>query len=638
MDSQLRRNAESSEVPAAPGDGWTALRQDDHRLRQLLDRNQAGVYRIAWDGTILECNAAFARLFGRTPRELIGQPIQPFYADPGQRHRLLGDLERDNAFTAREIGFIRTDGSPVWILSTAARVPCDNGTIEIEGTFIDITPLRRASAALIASEARFRSLVETTGSAIVCADRDQRITTFNPAAERIFGVACAEAMGRPYASLFPAGVRVKVAGDLRRIMTGATIDGFENVVARPDGAETVVLWNIRPLLDADGRPDGIVAVGQDITARQRAKEALVRQAHYLSALTAIDRAILALQRPDAIAGAVLRHIDTLLRCRGAAVVTFDGPFQGPRVAASCGDPAWSGGSRALSAEELGQGTRVLPGPRPDTRVLQVPLLVQGKAVGCLHVHQETDRDHAVSASEMEMAGHIADRLAVAFHNWHLFEAANHARQRIESMSTRLVEAQEAERRQVARELHDEIGQGLTGLILQLESMGRRDDPAGRERAVSIVRQLISQVRDLSLQLRPAVLDDFGLHAALMWHVERYGRSTGLRVHYDQAGLDRRLPSRLETAVYRIVQEGLTNVARHASVGEARVFVQVTAGDVRVEVEDLGAGFDPSCVQPHQSMGLSGMRERTTLLGGTLAVISSPGGGTLIRASIPLPAD
>jgi signal transduction histidine kinase len=349
----------------------------------------------------------------------------------------------------------------------------------------------------------------------------------------------------------------------------------------------------------------------------------------------VDRAILALQPPETIAGAVLRHMGALLPWRGAAVVTFDVDGGEARLLAVFGDPGCElPAVRPLRAEERGLAPADTRVPKPGSPLLDLPLAVHGVSIGVLLVHQHQGA-RPLPASELELVRQVADRLAVALHNWTLFEREADARRRLEAVSTRLVDVQETERRLLARELHDEVGQSLTALKLQLELAAHRAEPASLERAGAVVNDLIEQVRNLSLDLRPAILDDFGLLPALLWHVERYGRLTGVRVRLEHHGLDVRFPQAIETAAYRIVQEALTNVARHARVQEVRVAVRASADDIGIEIEDCGEGFEPARPAPQPSTGLSGMRERATMLGGDVKVVSAPGQGTLIRASFPL---
>lgn len=221
----------------------------------------------------------------------------------------------------------------------------------------------------------------------------------------------------------------------------------------------------------------------------------------------------------------------------------------------------------------------------------------------------------------------------------LFERVRSGRERLRALSRRLLEAQENERRHLARELHDEVGQILTGLKLTLEisTRGCTDEAkASLGKAQELVNDLMVRVRELSLGLRPTMLDDIGLLPALLWHFERYTAQTQVRAVFEQAGLARRFAPEIETAAYRIVQEALTNVARHAGVNEVTVSCWSDPGVLRVQIQDRGAGFDPeAALAVNTTGGLAGMRERAELLGGHLALESAPGKGARVIVELPL---
>ncbi len=195
--------------------------------------------------------------------------------------------------------------------------------------------------------------------------------------------------------------------------------------------------------------------------------------------------------------------------------------------------------------------------------------------------------------------------------------------------------EEAERRNLARELHDEIGQSLTALKLRLE-MAAQGDP-GLDQAKKIVNELMARVSSLSLDLRPAMLDDLGLLPALLWLFERYTAQTQVEVAFQHEGLDGRLPREIETAAFRIVQEALTNVARHAASAraEVRVWVAPDRRALGVRIADGGRGFDPAAATRSGRAGLVGMRERAAALGGQLTVDAAPGAGARVSAELPL---
>jgi PAS domain S-box-containing protein len=215
-----------------------------------------------------------------------------------------------------------------------------------------------------------------------------------------------------------------------------------------------------------------------------------------------------------------------------------------------------------------------------------------------------------------------------------------AEEELRDLSYRLVETQENERRAIARELHDDIGQSLTALGILLGKA--RHSPAdgvasALDEAQRLVREILSHVREMSLNLRPAMLDDLGLLHTLLWHFDRYTAQTQINVDFQHASLHQRLPPDVSSAAYRIVQEALTNVARHAGVAEVKVRARVDRNVLWICVEDRGVGFDPTTLSASISSGVSGMRERARLLGGKLAVESAAGSGTRITAELPLGA-
>jgi signal transduction histidine kinase len=211
---------------------------------------------------------------------------------------------------------------------------------------------------------------------------------------------------------------------------------------------------------------------------------------------------------------------------------------------------------------------------------------------------------------------------------------------MEKLSRRLVEVQEEERRHIARELHDEIGQSLTGLklLLGMEASVPADNRGqGHDEVQALVGDLLARVRELSLDLRPAMLDDLGLLPTLIWHFGRYTARTDVQVVFKHTGMDgQRFAPAVETAVYRIVQEALTNVARHAGVRDVTVRLWANEMCLGAQVEDQGKGFQSgAAIAGHTTGGLSGMRERAELSGGRLTVESTPGVGTLVSAEFPL---
>lgn len=248
-----------------------------------------------------------------------------------------------------------------------------------------------------------------------------------------------------------------------------------------------------------------------------------------------------------------------------------------------------------------------------------------------------DVEVRVSSSPATSAGHAHIR-------WLIRDVTEHRRAEAarDDLMRRLVSAQEDERRRVARELHDVLGQELTALILGLNSLERAlpEDTPGRDRLQEIkriVNRIGREAHDLAVDLRPTALDDLGLRPALAAYVARWSDRTGVAAEFQPLGRSERFSLEAETTVYRVVQEALNNIAKHADARHVSVILDQGAGEVIALVEDDGRGFDPDhCGSPGRtSLGLLGMRERVGLVGGTLVIESAEGQGTMIRARIPI---
>jgi PAS domain S-box-containing protein len=234
---------------------------------------------------------------------------------------------------------------------------------------------------------------------------------------------------------------------------------------------------------------------------------------------------------------------------------------------------------------------------------------------------------------------LANQATISITNASLFEQVHSGREYQKALSARLVEIQEIERRHIARDLHDQIGQVLTGLQFMLESSKNQTGETNTNKineAQETVSGLIEQIREMSLNLRPPMLDDIGLMPTLLWHFERYTKQTGIEVIFDPGGITQRLSPDVETAVYRIVQEALTNIARYAQCSEAFIRLNLREGILAIEIIDHGVGFDANVdISKWSTAGLVGMRERANMLGGYLVVKSAPNKGTQILVMIPL---
>jgi signal transduction histidine kinase len=320
-----------------------------------------------------------------------------------------------------------------------------------------------------------------------------------------------------------------------------------------------------------------------------------------------------------------------------------------RVAAAEGESAYGvggmelalAGSKAGRVLERGRSERIdslLDDPEVDQQAtrrlgvhsaLYVPLVVRGRAIGVVIAHDKQGPTPVFSEDDLRLTESLAARAAIAVD---LSERVSRDSVR------RVVEAQELERAHLARELHDETGQALTSILLGLKPLEQTADSEEAKEALASVRELVistlQDVRRLAVELRPSALDDFGLVPAVERLTDTFREQSGLRVDLESQLGDERLATEAETTLYRVIQEALTNVIKHAGAERVSILLRRKDGAVVAVVEDDGSGFDAGSTR-QDALGLAGMRERVSLVGGRLQVESSLGAGTTVVAEVPL---
>lgn len=412
-------------------------------------------------------------------------------------------------------------------------------------------------------------------------------------------------------------------------------------------------------------------------------ESIHRYTQRLAGLHAIDQAILAAKHPHDIARAAASHLRRLVNCQQVMVVLFDLEAEHAEVIAGDASTtlAIAEGTRLSLTEWLNASTcsdiKANASPPSSSHALRsipnltacqspffqglkslglqsalvVPLVVKEALIGAISL---ADPEQAAFTSEhIDIACEIADHLAVAIQNAHLFERGRIDSERLQTLSSRLLEAQEMERRHIAHELHDEIGQALTAVKINLQVLQRtlrqRLMPSSQEDqsaelspiqdSIAIVDTALQQVRNLSLDLRPSLLDDLGLVAALRWYIDRQSQRTGIQEEFFCALGELDLRSDLATACFRIVQEALTNIAKHAHAHYVSVRIEQHQHELLLTIQDDGVGFDVMAAWKQasqgKSLGLLGINERATLVGGRLKIVSTRGEGTTIYVHFPI---
>ena len=487
-----------------------------------------------------------------------------------------------------------------------------------------------ARAALTAERQRLFALLDQLPLLVLVTDADQAVRFANRCLRERLGPAASE--------LWTAGLGSN--GDWRA----------------PDGRTYHV--DVHPFADAAGAQLDL-ALGLDVTERRLAQEA---DQHARATAEALREATVALTRSldrETVLTTLLDRLRRLVPFDRASVMLLEEAsrvsvraiFDGERVlpVPAAERPQFRADDHPVVHEILTTGTAIMvpdttavPGWAPPTGFagesswLGVPLFARGSVTGLFSVAKKEAR--SFSEEHLRVAETLSSQASVAVENAILFEQMQAASARMQDLSRRLVRVQEDERRTVARELHDEAGQALVSLRYGLQLLERETDSAGIAARVAELKRTTDAVIDslhrLAAALRPPSLDVLGLDAALRQYLGSIEAKSGLVVRYKARGLaGERLSPSIETSLYRIVQEAVTNVVRHAGATRVDVLVERADGRVLVVVEDDGDGFTPADPQGAQHLGLVGMRERAEALGGRLSIESAPGAGTTIAAEV-----
>ncbi|MGE5373978.1 MAG: response regulator [Bacteroidota bacterium] len=515
-----------------------------------------------------------------------------------------------------------------------------------------------------------RQWLDTTltsiGDGVIATDEKDLVRFINPIARELTGWQHAEAIGKSLVEIFKLvdenmqqPVELPQVGDL----SCPAVDrrGFVGFLLSREADLIAVEANITFIRDAQGDIHGRVLVFRDVTRQRESLQEIKRRAEQAEALVQVASHLDAHLELDRVLNTICEVTNRTIKASGTVVVLHgeQKEFLQNRAAVTH-DPALQAyhGTRFEIPTLLFEG--LLSRDRPvivlediqehaelpfseayksmDIRTIAIAGLFRDHTLVGALVCAFSQQPKTLLEDEAALLKGLADQASSAIENAELFEQVRAGRERQRKLAKSLVDVQETERRRIARELHDHLGQSLTGLQFMLESAKNQSVDAQRTRLENIqeaVTEIIRDVREMSLNLRPSMLDDMGLVPTLLWHIDRYTGQTGIHVNFQYDEIARRMPLEIETAAYRIIQEALTNTARHAHVQEVFVGLVVQDDTLWIEVLDNGRGFDTSTVLDKPSTGLSGMRERASLLGGYLLIESFINQGTQIVAALPL---
>ena len=606
----------------------------------------------AKDGTIVHANERFERMLGYGRGELNGLPAYKINygydgITPEKVAEMISRRLRESGEAAYEVRNVRKDGTPIWCyVQTSGLKHPEYGDIWV-AVHLDITARRRAEEDLRKSEGLFRTLFRRAPLGIATAGTDGRFLDVNEEFCRMLGYS------RP--ELLELRVQdITHSDDMERTMRlssglfAGTSSGYsiEKRYLKKDGTPVWVSVTTAPIFDDEGRIVRGMGFIQDISARRVTQDLLRAERDLVLSVNAgatVDQTLdLCLEAAIRASGMDCGGLYLFDESDGSLVLRRSKGVSARFVEAGSRYPSGSPRSRlvrsgrpvytryrqiglGLSRDQIGEGLEALA---------VIPLIFQGRVIGCLNLASHVRKE--VPAELRTALESAAAQIAVAIERAKAQEDLVESTGRLRALAGRLARAQEAERRRLARELHDDIGQALTALGMSLESVNCQwlekcsHEPRRRIReAASQLGSITEQIRGVIAGLYPPVLDDYGLADALRWYGREYSARTGTKIIVRGPVAVRGLSKDAETGLFRIAQEALANVVKHSGASAARVTLSQKGSRVRLTVRDNGTGLAAAPANNKAHWGMLSMRERAADAGGTLRIESVPGQGTSI---------
>jgi PAS domain S-box-containing protein len=620
-------------------------KQSEQWLRTIFEASHEGIL-VEENERIHYVNKSYLHMFGYDDlEELIGQHISVVIA-PEDAARLLefgrSRVRGEQPPSEYEFKGRRKDGSTV---DVEASVSASNvGDSNYITTMIrDITERKAAEEAI-----RFQAhLLDTVEQSVIATDLDGNVIYWNQFAQKLYGWTAQEAIGRQVMELTTPKVMTEQALEIMsRLRQGESWAGEFNVQRR-DGTTFPVQIINSPINDDKGKLIGIIGVSTDITERKRAEQALRESENKYRLL--VEQASDGIHTYD-MQGNFIETNSKLCEMLGYASEEL------LRLNVRDLVPAEDLAADPIRFDELRAGKTLLKERRlrrKDGTLLPVEIsgrMIRDNVLQAI-IRDITERKRAEQALmnlNEQLERRVADRTVELMELNASLQAEIAERRRAERARAlilrRLVFAQEDERRRIAREMHDQFGQQLTVLKLKLDAL--KGDCTENEELCeqveelqTIAGQLDADVDHIVWEMRPTALDDLGLQSALSSYVQNWSKHVGLPIQLHVSGMDgERLTPEVETAFYRIAQEALNNIAKHAEAKSVAVMLERRADQVSLIIEDDGVGFEiEQTFKAHdKGLGLVGMRERAALVGGTVEVESQPNSGTTLVVRIPTP--
>ena len=644
------------------------LKKGEKKYRELVDNSVVGVYETSLDGTLLYVNQALATIFDfKTPQDMISENALFRYKNPEDRKKLIDLLRKNKKLTNYEIQAVTKTGKDIVIITNSTLLEDS-----FSGMVIDITERKNAEKTLQLSEHRFRTLIEETTDSVFCYEYNPPIPTnlsiedktkemyrgilveCNDVCARSYGASRAEeVIGKKLTELFRAS-----PGSLDALFRTFFQNGYKTVDAEgrevlDDGSERYYLNNTHGVIEK-GKLVRVWGTFRDITEQKKAEK-------IQTAILEISESALLAENLESFYHSIHNIVGELMPAKNnfyialyeenSEMLTF--PYFVDKYEENPG-PQMLG--KGLTEYVLRKEKPLLASPEVFNKLekkgevasigpssidwLGVPLKIQDKTIGVLVVQSYTEGIR-YSEEDKNILVFISNQIAMVIDRMRAEEELLSSKIELQKLAAHMQVVTEQERGLIASELHDEVGQALTGLKMDIFviknkiSKDQKEIPSEFERMENLIDDTIGKLRKIYSDLRPNLLEHFGVGEAMSQHCKDFQEQSGIKCTYFQNPEEIILDENRSIALYRIMQGAINNIKWHSRATKVNIRLEEKGPNLKLTIKDNGIGIKEKQIKSSDSFGLIGMRERARYLGGELKIKGIPDKGTTVMLEIPI---
>ena len=633
------------------------LKRSEERFRSVTENTPLGtiICTLSADGAVVihETNSSASEILGINIREKIGQTIEDAFPGIGSTEYpdIFRKIARDGIQWQFEDVYYLKDNFELYYEVYAFQIVQDSLAI----IFSDVTE-RNKSREQLNEQAH---LLEIISDAVISGNMEFEIKTWNHAAEEIYGWKEEEVIGKKFHKVVQPDYINNDRDEIIKIFRSEGYWEGEVLHLTKSGDQKFIHTSVTMMSDLDGNVSGQVSVQRDITEKKLFELEQAKSTERLRILHLIDTAILEKVSPEEIAATAAENLLEHLDCLKVGILTLDQAGENLLTLATTSSPnqpqkiplsAVSMDNKLfvpqqqmnkvvyLDSLEMEDKNSELFVHGENERVIFVPMLSKDTLIGSIFLTFSKEKE--LTENDQVISSTIANQLAIAIEQAHLRNQIENNWIRMQKLAQKVITVQEDERRLISRELHDEAGQSLTALKIDLELL-KLDIPEEQEElydrlesTIALADDILENLRRLAQGLRPPSIDTIGLLPTMESMCAEHKQRTGMQVVFESPD-EFNTPEELQIVLYRFQQEALTNITKHSKATRVDISIQQLKDHIRLSIQDNGVGFLENDAQKSSGLGIVSMKERLEIIGGHLEIKSQPGQGTHLIGIIPI---